>query len=51
MKPFKEYMIKSAEDNNSRLIFNLDLSAEIDFLNYEGEKEKVDGLKEKVSEL
>ena len=46
MKPYREYIRESAEKNNSRLIFNLDLSAEIDFLDFnETEKAKIEKLK------
>jgi len=46
MKTFREYIRESAEKNNSRLIFNLDLSAEIDFLDFnETEKAKIEKLK------
>ena len=43
---FKNKLINAAERNNTRLIFNLDLSAEVDFLNFnEIEKAKIEGLK------
>ena len=51
MKTFRDMLIKAAEENNSRLIFNLDLSAEIDFLNYKGEEERIEGLKQNALEL
>jgi len=43
---FKNKLMKTARKNNTRLIFNLDMSAEIDFLNFnKTEKAKVEKLK------
>ena len=45
-KNFKDKLLKTAERNNTRLIFNLDISTEIDFLNFdENENTKIEELK------
>ena len=43
---FKNKLIKTAKRNNTRLTFNLDISTEIDFLNFnENQKAKIEKLK------
>ncbi len=52
MQNFKNKLLKTAKKNNTRLIFNLDISAEIDFLNFnKTEKEKLEKLKNNSLEI
>lgn len=46
MQNFKNKLLETAERNNTRLVFNLDISKDIDFLNFnENEKAKVAEIK------